>query len=180
MARALLSLGASEGHRRASLSEALRRLERAGLAPVRVSGVWETEPVGAAAGPRWFCNLAVVAETTLGPLEALAACLRVERDMGRVRDPGRPGGPRTIDIDLLACGDDVVRDAELTLPHPRLHERRFVLAPLAEIDPDWRHPLLGRTVREMLDGLTAAEAVRRLGDLDMAEKVPGTFSEKRS
>jgi 2-amino-4-hydroxy-6-hydroxymethyldihydropteridine diphosphokinase len=160
----LVALGANRGSRRRHLAEAIRRLEDEGLVPVRLSGIWETEPVGAAAGPEWFCNAAAVAETGLDARATLVACLRVEREMGRVRGPGSEGGSRTIDIDLLAWANEIVDSPELTLPHPRLHVRRFVLAPLAEIAPGWRHPITGRTVAEMLGELPAGETVRRVGD----------------
>jgi 2-amino-4-hydroxy-6-hydroxymethyldihydropteridine diphosphokinase len=162
MARALMSLGSSLGDRESNIASAIERLRRMDLAPVRVSGVFETEPVGEAAGPAWFINVAALATTTLHPREALATCLHIERGLGRVR--GIPGGPRTIDIDLLAWEDVIVRQGDLVLPHPRMHERRFVLEPLAEIAPDWKHPVLEKTVAEMLASLQGSEVVRRLKD----------------
>ena len=105
-----------------------------------------------------FLNLVVEGETSLAPAELLAAIGRIERELGRVRDV--PKGPRTIDIDILYYGSEVVRTRELEIPHPRIAERRFVLAPLAELAPELRDPVSGRTVREMLE--IAPGAVVRL------------------
>jgi len=165
MAAIVLSLGANEGQRERNLGEALRRLRQKGIDPLRVSGIYETEPVGAAADSRWFLNMAVLASTDLEPAETLAACLQVESDMGRRRDTRSPKGePRAIDIDLLAWNDAVIVGAELTLPHPRMHARRFVLEPLAEIAPGWMHPIEKRTASEMLATLEDPALVRRVRD----------------
>ena len=98
---------------------------------------------------RWFLNLVVEAETTLFPMQLLSRTGKIERELGRVRTV--PKGPRTIDIDILLYGSAVIRTARLEVPHPRMAERRFVLAPLADLAPDLRHPLTHRSVREMLD-----------------------------
>ncbi|HST60938.1 MAG TPA: 2-amino-4-hydroxy-6-hydroxymethyldihydropteridine diphosphokinase, partial [Longimicrobium sp.] len=110
-----------------------------------------------------FYNVVVRGWTEVEPLELLAAAQEVERALGRRRSFAN--GPRTMDVDLLAYGDRVMRTEDLTLPHPRLHLRGFVLHPLAEVAPEWRHPVLGRTARELLSSATALERVEPLGPL---------------
>jgi 2-amino-4-hydroxy-6-hydroxymethyldihydropteridine diphosphokinase len=148
--RAAIAVGsnlASEfGNRESNLLEALRRL--AILDDVKaVSSFYDTEPVGYTDQPR-FLNGAVVLETSLTPVELMGALLAVEHEMGRERVIAK--GPRVIDLDLLLYGDRVMNTAELTLPHPAMQERRFVLEPLNEIAGEWVHPTLRITVSEML------------------------------
>jgi 2-amino-4-hydroxy-6-hydroxymethyldihydropteridine diphosphokinase len=143
-----LGLGSNVGDREGNLDRGLRLLGERGFRVNASSSLYETEPVG---GPRQgpFLNMVVRGETALEPEALLAACLRTENDLGRVRDVRF--GPRTLDVDLLLYGD-LVRDApDPVLPHPRLHERLFVLVPLAEVDPRLRHPRLGLTAEEMRD-----------------------------
>ncbi len=124
-----------------------------GLGEVRaVSSFYDTEPVGYVEQPR-FLNGALLLETELEPLELMRGLLEIERAMGREREGAVAKGPRVIDLDLLLYGDVVMETEELTLPHPEMQERRFVLEPLAEIAPEMVHPVLGVTVREMLAGL---------------------------
>ncbi|MCU1234430.1 MAG: 2-amino-4-hydroxy-6-hydroxymethyldihydropteridine pyrophosphokinae [Candidatus Solibacter sp.] len=153
-----LSLGSNIGDRETNLRAAISELGSRGVNITRVSQVWETEPVDYLE-QGWFLNSVVEAETGLTPKELLAAIGRIEGELGRVR--GVPKGPRTIDIDILYYGAEVVRTAELEIPHPRIAERRFVLAPLADLAPELRDPLSGRTVREMLENAPGA-AVRLL------------------
>jgi 2-amino-4-hydroxy-6-hydroxymethyldihydropteridine diphosphokinase len=120
----------------------------AGIRVVRESPIYETEPVGYTA-QRWFLNMVVEAETALFPMQLLTRTGKIERALGRVRII--PNGPRTIDIDILLYGTAVVRTPRLEIPHPRMHERRFVLAPLADLAPDLRHPVSRKTVRQMLN-----------------------------
>ncbi|HXK07856.1 MAG TPA: 2-amino-4-hydroxy-6-hydroxymethyldihydropteridine diphosphokinase [Verrucomicrobiae bacterium] len=152
MKRVYLSLGSNLGDREANLSAALDRVK-----PVRVSPVYETEPVDYKA-QAWFLNLVAEVETGLFPRQLLAQTRRIERELGRVRT--LPKGPRTIDIDILLFGAAVMRTPELEIPHPRMAERRFVLQPLADLAPDLRHPVTHRSVREMLAGLADTVVVR--------------------
>jgi len=165
VATVYLSLGSNVGDRMAHLRAALDRLAGPDLRVARVSAVYETEPVDYTAQD-WFLNLVVEAATRLGPFELLARAQAIESALGRVRTVAK--GPRTIDIDILLYGERVVRTAALEIPHPRMHERRFVLAPLAELAPALRHPVTHRTVQEMLEAAPAAE-VRRLAELDRSQ-----------
>ena len=143
-----LALGSNIGERETNLRAAIQSFSAAGIAVLRESPVYETEPVGYTA-QRWFLNMVVQAETALFPMQLLTRIGKIERALGRVRTV--PNGPRTIDIDILLYGDAVVRTARLEIPHPRMHERRFVLAPLADLAPGLRHPLLRKSVRQLLD-----------------------------
>jgi 2-amino-4-hydroxy-6-hydroxymethyldihydropteridine diphosphokinase len=133
------------GDREANLREAVRRIES--LGEVRaVSSFYDTEPVGYLEQPR-FLNAALLLETEMEPRALMRKLLSIERAMGREREGAMPKGPRVVDLDLLLYGDWVLWAEDLILPHPRMEERRFVLEPLAEIAPDWVHPVLGVTVR---------------------------------
>jgi 2-amino-4-hydroxy-6-hydroxymethyldihydropteridine diphosphokinase len=142
-----LSLGSNMGDREARLQEAMERLEAAGMRIPRRSSIYETEPQDLPDQP-WFLNMVVEVETELFPRQLLAQTQKIEREMGRKRDV--PKGPRTIDIDILLCGDSTLATKELQIPHPRLAQRRFVLEPLAELASDLRLPGSNSTVRELL------------------------------
>lgn len=153
-----LSLGSNLGDRAAHLQAAISALT--GLGEVlAVSSFYETEPVELTSQP-WFLNCAVALATDKMPRQLLGALLNLEQSMGRRRL--QPKGPRTIDIDILLFGNSVVDMSSLTIPHPAMHERRFVLEPLAEIAPDVRHPVFKRTVREMCDLLPPGPPLVRL------------------
>ncbi len=154
-----LGLGSNVGDREANLRGARERLEAAGVRVLRASPLYETEPVEYTE-QRWFLNQVVEVETGLFPLQLLARTARIEREMGRQRTV--PKGPRTIDIDILLFGRTVMQRAELEIPHPRMAERRFVLAPLEDLAPDLRHPLTHKTVREMLEA-APPQVMRRVG-----------------
>jgi 2-amino-4-hydroxy-6-hydroxymethyldihydropteridine diphosphokinase len=146
--RAYVGLGANLGDREATLLRAVELLaDEEGVAVLAVSRLRETDPVGVEEQPR-FLNGAVLVETTLAPRELLEVLLRVERALGRVRD-GTRWGPRVLDLDLLVYEDEVVDEPGLRVPHPRVHERRFALEPLAELAPELEIPGRGR-VSELL------------------------------
>jgi 2-amino-4-hydroxy-6-hydroxymethyldihydropteridine diphosphokinase len=140
--RAYIGLGANLGERAATLRRALDLLgETPGVSIVAVSQLRETEPIGFLAQPE-FLNGAAAVETELSPRDLLDRLLEIERELGRTRD-GPRYGPRLIDLDLLVYGDRLIDEPGLTVPHPRLHERRFALEPLAELDPGLVAPGLG-------------------------------------
>jgi 2-amino-4-hydroxy-6-hydroxymethyldihydropteridine diphosphokinase len=156
-----LSLGSNLGDREGHLREAIALVGAEGLRVLRVSSLYETEPMEVRDQP-WFLNLVVEAETDLFPKQVLARIRKIELGLGRRR--GRPKGPRTIDIDILLYGESVIGTTELIVPHPRLAERRFVLEPLAELVPELRHPVNRRTMRELL-AATAGQVVKRIAPL---------------
>jgi 2-amino-4-hydroxy-6-hydroxymethyldihydropteridine diphosphokinase len=167
--RVYLSLGSNVGDRRANLETAIAALGTLGKVIAR-SAFYETEPVEFTAQP-WFLNCALVLETTKMPRQLLKALLDLERRMGRRRSLNK--GPRTIDIDILLFGNSIVAADGLTIPHPALHERRFVLEPLAEIAPGALHPVLKKTAEELRDALPAGQVVRKLGEGNARQKNAG-------
>jgi 2-amino-4-hydroxy-6-hydroxymethyldihydropteridine diphosphokinase len=153
-----LSLGSNLGDREANLRTAIEKLKAIGEV-VAVSSFYETEPVEVTAQP-WFLNCAVKFDTEKMPRQLISSILAIEQSMGRQRKLQK--GPRTVDIDILFFGSSIIDIPSLTVPHPHLHERRFVLEPLAEIAPDLRHPIFKRTIRELRDALPAGQTVKKM------------------
>lgn len=162
MDEVLLGLGSNVGRPLDNLREAVFRLHEICLVS-RVSSVYRTEPVGNS-DQDWFLNCAVLLETSLDPFELLDRLLRIEAAMGRVRTVRN--GPRIIDIDILLAGERQINETELTVPHPRMHERAFVLYPSAEIAADVCHPALKTTVGELFGRLAPAEKVEKASIAD--------------
>jgi 2-amino-4-hydroxy-6-hydroxymethyldihydropteridine diphosphokinase len=162
--RVYLSLGSNLGDREAHLRDAIARLQAEGRV-VSISSFYETEPVEFA-DQAWFLNCAVALESTQTPEHVMAALLNIEHEMGRQRIQKK--GPRIIDVDILLFSDRIIDTKELTVPHPAMHQRRFVLQPLAEIAPATRHPLLKKTIRQLLDALPTGQTVRLFSDNDRA------------
>jgi len=176
--RIAISLGSNEGAREETLLAAVSRLSAVdGLALESLSSLYETSPVGMSAETA-FINAACIATTSLPPRELLAACAAVELEFGRRRGGPRPGalsagpvavsgrhpspGNRTLDIDIILYGDFVIDEADLRIPHPRFHERLFVLVPLGEIGPDVRVPPSGSTVEDLQRSCAARGWVRKI------------------
>ena len=141
-----LGLGSNLGRTKRNLEKAVSLLIRKGIEIRKMSSLYQTEPVGRSDQP-WFINQAVEVESGLSPQELLIFVKEIETDMGR--EATVPDGPRIIDLDILLAEDTVIGTVELTIPHPRLAERNFVLVPLAEIAPEAVHPVLKRTIREL-------------------------------
>ena len=158
---AAIALGSNLGDRAGNLRTAIAQLGLLGKVTA-VSSFHATEPVGYLDQPE-FLNAAVLLETPLAPHALLEALLAIERDMGRVRIGVPAKGPRLIDLDLLLYGGEIVESATLTLPHPAMHERPFVLAPLAEIAPGWKHPILHQTIATLLQAQRMTRKEREKG-----------------
>ncbi len=162
---AYLSLGSNVGDREAHLRDALARLGAAGRV-VAVSSFYETEPVEFTRQP-WFLNCAAALETSQTPRQLMTTILSIEEEMGRRRVQKK--GPRSIDIDILLFDNVTMNSNELTIPHPAMHERRFVLEPLAEIAPGAVHPVSKKTISGLRDLLPEGQTLRRLPRSSMAD-----------
>ena len=171
MAISYVALGSNLGDRWATLAAAVRRLRaEPGLRVVESSAFYETAPVNCPPGSGEFLNAVAAAETDRSPHDLLQLLLRIERQFGRVRS--EPNSPRTLDLDLILYSDFVIDTPDLTLPHPRMHQRAFVLAPLAEVAPDAVHPVLKKTARELL-GAVATDDIRALAPPTVAHTLAG-------
>jgi 2-amino-4-hydroxy-6-hydroxymethyldihydropteridine diphosphokinase len=164
MSTVYLSLGSNLGDRQQNIARAVAMLRERGLRVIRQSSLYETEPIDVRNGG-WFLNAAVEAETEFPPAKLMQILLDIERALGRERKTQSPPGlkeSRTIDLDILLFGSDVMREPGLEIPHPRMAERKFVLAPLAEIAPSVKHPLLKKTIAELLAETKDQSTVRPL------------------
>jgi 2-amino-4-hydroxy-6-hydroxymethyldihydropteridine diphosphokinase len=157
----IVGLGSNLGEPDRHLVRAVQQLAKE-LAIDALSSLYRSQPVGYATQPD-FRNVVCLVRAHSAPGELLRTVQQIEENLGRTRS--FPNAPRTIDIDLLAYGDRVLDTPELILPHPRLHQRAFVLVPLAEIAPNWRHPVFGKTAAELLSAAGPLERIERVGSL---------------
>jgi len=175
MSRAYIGIGSNLGDRQRHLERAVTLLHSSpGIRLLRASSLYETEPVDV--GGDWFFNGVVEIETSLPPHALLEVLLRVEEACGRPREREK-GAARVLDLDLLLYEDRVLEEPHLQLPHPRMHLRRFVLAPLAELQPDLIHPRLGISVTELLARLPVVPQVRPILQDWMPAQVLGAYAQ---
>lgn len=152
------------GSPRESCESALRALEQGDITVSRVSPWFHSAPVPLSDQP-WYVNAVAEIETALEPDELLSAMHVVEEEFGRIRTPGQRNEARTIDLDLLDFRQSIIRNTDdtLVLPHPRMHERAFVLLPLMELAPHWKHPVTGQSIAQLVDALPAGQSIERMG-----------------
>ena len=156
-----LGLGSNLGDRQASMEKALKLLKER-LQIELVSSIYETEPVGYVEQPM-FLNAVCCGQTELGPLQLLSLVKGIEASLGRVSS--FPNAPRTIDVDIIFYGNMIMQTPELTIPHPRMEERAFVLIPLLEIASDLRHPISGESIKDLAERVRGSEGVKKIGKL---------------
>jgi 2-amino-4-hydroxy-6-hydroxymethyldihydropteridine diphosphokinase len=159
MVRAFLSLGSNLGDRRDYLNKAIEALSRNGIAVVRQAGIYETEPLEVSDQP-WFLNTVVEANTALPPHELMDVCLSIERENHRIRTEIKSA--RTLDVDLIFYGDQIIHEWHLTIPHPRFRDRKFVLVPLVEIAPEFIDPQSGESIATLLRKCPDTSVIRPL------------------
>ena len=162
MDRVFLGLGSNLGDRDEYLRAGIRGLASRDIDIIRRASVYSTEPLEVVNQP-WFLNTVIEIQTNLPPRDLLALCLEVEKENGRARDTAK--GPRTLDIDVLFYGNAIIRDSALTIPHPNFSSRRFVLAPLAEIAPDFIDPVSGKNIRQILSDCSDPSVVLLAGQI---------------
>ncbi|WP_373532160.1 2-amino-4-hydroxy-6-hydroxymethyldihydropteridine diphosphokinase [Vampirovibrio sp.] len=162
--RAYVALGSNMGERVLQVRQAIGLLQAHGAIRLRqISQFLETEPVGIQEerDPQWFVNAVVGIDTEFSPSQLLSVCLSIERQLGRTRDQNTPVNgylSRTMDIDILFYGDQIISEPGLEVPHPRLHQRFFALTPMVDVAPAFIHPVLGLSIRELYDTLKQAES----------------------
>ena len=147
--RIYIALGSNLGNREEYLRSGVRRLAERGVNVIRTASVYSTAPRDVLDQPR-FLNTVIESDTTLSPQKLLATCLDIEQQNKRIRDTGTQKGPRTLDIDIIFYGTEIIRTPDLTIPHPRFAVRQFVLVPLAEIAPNFIDPVSGKTIADLL------------------------------
>ncbi|MDA3929805.1 MAG: 2-amino-4-hydroxy-6-hydroxymethyldihydropteridine diphosphokinase [Prolixibacteraceae bacterium] len=164
MKKAFLSLGTNLGDKEKNLSRAIRYINVGIGQMIDLSGLYETEPWGFESNEK-FLNMVIEIVTDLTPLEMIDKCLEIENKLGRIRKVFKGYSSRTIDIDILFYDDIVLSEANLILPHPHIQNRRFILEPLCEIAPDFIHPVLNKTLKELLIECTDICIVKQLGSI---------------
>lgn len=163
MSIAYLCLGSNSGNRLQFIEQAISLINLAeNIKIIRSTALYETEPWGVKK-QNWFLNIIVEIKTDLSPQDLLLKCMSIEKTLGRNRDKEQRWGERTIDIDIILYNKDVVNTDMLTIPHPRMHQRAFVLVPLLELIPDFIHPVLNKTISDLYDELDNVEEVYLYG-----------------
>ncbi len=158
--RVFLALGSNLGHREENLENAITALARQDIGLIARSSIYETEPQDVADQP-WFLNMVIECETRCFPLQLLAVLLKIERELGRLQTNVVRRGPRIIDLDILLFGNISMQTPQLTIPHPRMSERRFVLEPLLEIAPELKHPETREPLKKSLARLSGQRLRKR-------------------
>ncbi|MBI3858969.1 MAG: 2-amino-4-hydroxy-6-hydroxymethyldihydropteridine diphosphokinase [Thaumarchaeota archaeon] len=166
MVDVFIGLGSNVGDREGNLRKAIELLNEK-MKLVKVSSMYETEPMYLK-NQAWFVNCVAKLETDLTPKELLVYLEDIERKLGRQKSVRY--GPRSIDLDILFYGNEVVEESDLKIPHPRIHERRFVLVPFVEIEPDHVHPIYGKSAATLLANLNSNEHVRKAGTISLRRK----------
>lgn len=163
MSTAYICAGSNIGDRVGYLQQANMLLkDTPGITVLEISSIYETEPVGYK-DQEWFANAVIKIETDLEPHDLLAECMRIEKQLGRDRSTEERWGPRTLDLDILFYDDRIIAEEDLRIPHPRMHERAYALVPMLELDPDFVHPILGKTVVDLHNELEEPEEVYLYG-----------------